>query len=296
MQSVRLVTLAGLALATSCAALAAGPRQLDPAKAEDALEIAKRVQCGEADGKPAVYHWAGNIYSRVDGEPDRLLFKAEGMNIRQCTTITDPKRGKGWRLVSREILLYLDPKTGAVVRNWQNPWTGETVPVLQVANDPVNQRPSFVTNADGTPFSIPSLRRAGRYFFMPFEAPLFYNNPLAGGYQDYIGGKYHAMEIFDFAFDAEEMLDTRNPTAHPLVSWVRISDWLPWMKMRGRQGQVVFNAVGNKLKSYDELPAVLKTEIATNYPAWTAPPPLDDARPNETSWTVFKKWADQEKR
>lgn len=74
------------------------------------------------------------------------------MNIRQCATITDPKQGKGWRLVSREILLYLDPKTGEVVRSWKNPWTGETVPVLHVANDPVNQRPSFVTNPDGSPF------------------------------------------------------------------------------------------------------------------------------------------------
>jgi len=71
---------------------------------------------------------------------------------------------------------------------------------------------------------------------------------------------------------------------------VRISDWMPWMKMRGRQGQMVFNAMGNKLKSFDELPKVLKDEIALNYPIYTSPPPLDDQRPNETTWTVFKKW------
>ena len=97
------------------------PRMLDTSKPEDALEIAKRAQCGAADGVPAVYHWAGNVYSRVQGEPDRLLFKGEGMNIRTCVTVEDPKRGKGWRLVSREIMLYLDPKTGEVVRQWDNP-------------------------------------------------------------------------------------------------------------------------------------------------------------------------------
>lgn len=43
------------------------------------------------------------------------------------------------------------------------------------------------------------------------------------------------------------------------------------------------------------LPALLKSEIAANYPAYTNLPPLDDLRPNETSWTVFKKWADQRK-
>ena len=285
-------------LAASALALTTSPamaRMLDPAKAEDALEISKRVQCGEADGKQAVYHWSGRAYSRVEGEPDRLLFKIEGMNVRQCVSVDDPQRGKGYRLVSREILLYLDPVTGEVVRNWKNPWTGETVEVVHVANDPVNSRPSFATNADGSPFTNANLRREGRWFFMPAEIPLFYTNPLQGEYQDFVGGKYHAMEIFDFAFDANEILDTKNPTAYPIISWVRMADWLPWMKMRGRPGLVVINAMGNKLKNFSELPALLKTEIAANYPAYTAPPPADDKRPNETSWTVFKKWADQRK-
>jgi hypothetical protein len=279
-----LLTGAALLLGTG-----ANARMLDPNKPEDALEISKRAQCGEADGKPAVYHWAGNIYSRVQGEPDRLLFKGEGMNIRQCVTVNDPKRGKGWRLVSREVMFYLDPKTGEVVRTWANPWTGETVDVMQIANDPVNQRPQFPVGADGTPFKFQG-RREGRWIFAPFEAPLFYHNVLQGDYQDYVGGKYHAMEIFDFAYDAEEILNTKNATAYPIISWVRISEWMPWMKMRGRQGQMVFNAMGNKLKSYDELPKVIKDEIALNYPGYTAPPPSDDTRPNETTWTVTKKW------
>ena len=67
------------------------------------------------------------------------------------------------------------------------------------------------------------------------------------------------------------------------------------MKMRGRQGQLVFNAMGNKLKTFEELPKVLKDEIALNFPAYTAPPPSDDARPNETTWTVFKKQVDAER-
>jgi hypothetical protein len=288
-----LATAATLSLAGGIAAKEK-PRMLDPNKPEDALEIAKRAQCGVADGQPAVYHWAGKVYSRVQGEPDRMLFLGEGMNIRTCVTVNDPKRGKGWRLVSREIMLYLDPKTGEVVRKWTNPWTDEVVDVMHIANDPVNQRPSFPINADGSPYKF-SGRREGRWIFAPFEAPLFYHNVLQGDYQDYVGGKYHAMEIFDFAYDADEMLNTKNATAYPIISWVRISDWMPWMKMRGRQGQMVFNAMGNKLKSYDELPKVLKDEIALNYPTYTAPPPGDDARPNATTWTEFKKLVDEQR-
>ena len=64
------------------------------------------------------------------------------------------------------------------------------------------------------------------------------------------------------------------------------------MKMRGRDGTIIFNAMGNKLKSYDELPKVLKDEIATNYPTYNVPPPGDDTRKNATTWTEFKKWID----
>ena len=292
MKWITMTASAAFAAATLSAPAAA--RQLDPNVPADALEISKRMQCGEADGKPAVYHWTGKVYSRVQGEPDRHLFNGEGMNIRTCVSVDDPQRGKGWRLVSREVMLYLDPQTNEIVRKWANPWTGETVDVLHIANDPVNQRPTFAAGADGKPYTIAGMRREGRWLFMPFEAPLFYTNPLQGEYQDWVGGKYHAMEIFDFAVDAKEILDTKNKTAYPIVSWVRISDWMPWMKMRGHQGQMVFNAMGNKLTSYDQLPAVLKDEIARNYPAYTSAPPTDDTRPNETTWTVFKKWADQQ--
>ena len=281
-----LTTALLLALAAPAAA-----RTLDPAKAEDALEISKRIQCGVKDGEPAVYRWQGKIYSRVDGEPDRLLFLGEGMNIRRCVAVTDPKRGTGWRLISREIMLFLDPATGQVVRDWTNPWTGEKLAVMHIANDPVNQRPAFPYGADGKPYQA-AMTRMGDWVQMPTEVPLFYTNPLAGDYQDYVGGKYHAMEIFDFAARADELLDTKFPTAYPSVSWVRLSDWMPWMKMRGRQGMLVFNAMGAKVKSFDDLPKVMKDEIALNYPEYTAPPPADDTRPNATTWTVFKAKVD----
>ena len=291
---IRSYLLAAATLA-SLAATPASARRLDPAVPADALEISKRTQCGEKDGTPAVYHWSGKVYSRIDGEPDRLLFLGEGMNIRQCVAVDDPKRGKGYRQVSREIMLFLDPKTGEIARSWANPWTGETVQVGHIANDPVNGRPSFPMGPDGKPYTV-SLKRVGNWVQMPIEVPLFYENPLGGDYQDYVGNKYHAMEIFDFAASADELLDTKYPTAYPSVSWVRVSDWMPWMKMRGRHGNIVFNAMGAKVKSFDELPKVLKDEIAANYPAYTAPPPGDDARPNETTWTVFKKQIDASKK
>ncbi|GAB4472987.1 MAG: DUF1838 domain-containing protein [Erythrobacter tepidarius] len=272
----------------------AGARTLDPANPQDALEISKRLQCGVSEDQPAVYHWSGNIYGRSPGIRDKLLFKGEGMNIRRCVEVNDPVRGKGWRLISREVMLMLDPKTGEVLRKWENPYTGETVDVMHIHNDPVNGRPNFAVSADGKPLTLDNMRDAGPFVFMPFEAPLFYPNPLAGDYQEYIGGEYHAMEIFDFAALKRDLFDSTTPTAYPTVSWVRISGWAPWMKMGSRPGQMVFNAMGRKLPGgFEELPAVLKNEIRANYPIYQDAPPKDDMRPNETTWTKFKLLTDR---
>lgn len=287
MQRLAVATLLSMLLASPGAA-----RMLDPASPPDAVEIMKRAQCGEADGKAAVYGWSGTVWSRITGEPDKLLFRTEGMNIRQCVTVTDAARGTGYRQVSREIMIFLDPRTGEIVREWTNPWTGDTAPVMQINNDPVNMPVIFPFAADGTPARgfVGGFRRMGPWLMMPTEIPLFYTNPLAGDFQDFVGNKYHAMEIFDFVARADEILDTRKTVVQPSIAWVRISDWMPWMKMRGRQGQLVFNAVGTKLDGFEALPPILKAEIDRNYPIYRAPPPLDDKRPNETTWSMFKKW------
>ena len=77
-----------------------------------------------------------------------------------------------------------------------------------------------------------------------------------------------------------------------MISWVRLAQWLPWMEMSGRAGMLYFNAMGRKLLNYDQLSDLLKSEIAANYPEYVAPPPLDDPRRNETSWTYMKKMID----
>lgn len=291
MNTIKLLTAVA---ASALLAQPASARMLDPNVPEDAVEITKRVQC-PADGQDTVvYEFSGNIYSRVRGQRDKLLFKAVGMNVRRCAEVTDPQRGTGYRLTSREILLYLDPETGEVLRNWENPWTGETVEVIHIANDPVNSRPFYPYAADGTPFTLDTMRFQGDWALWKSEIPLWYPNPLAGDYQEYIGGTYHSMEVFDFAMRKERLLDTANyATAYPSISWVRLSRWMPWMKMEDANGTIVFNAMGTKLENgLEGLPQVMLDEIALNYPEYVTAPPADDSRPNATTWTVTKAWID----
>ena len=263
---------------------------LDLALPDDALLVQQRIQCA-TDSSAVTYWWQGTVWSRVSGERDRMLFTFQAMNTRACASLNDPVKGRGYRMVSRELVFYTDPATGQVLRTWKNPWTGKDIDVMHVSNDPVNMSaPQFARGPDG-PFKMSNLVEKDGTAFMSSIVPLFYVNPLAGDYQENVGGQYHAMELFNF-FAPMAQLTNRSLTTVPDVQihWSRVSRWLPWMNMGDRDGIVIYNSQGKKLASWDGLPDVIKKEIALNYPEYTKPPALDDARPNETSWTYFKKW------
>ena len=168
----------------------------------------------------------------------------------------------------------------------------EEVDVIQVHNDPVNMRnPTYALDENGKPAA--KWRMTAHDAFMldgGGAARLFYTNPMAGDYQDYIGGSYHAMEFGTDAVNMKQLLDPKTTRVDDAVlSWARVSNWLPWMKMGDRDGVAIFHTAGMKAKSFEDLPEPLKSEIKKNYPEYQTPPPVDDARPNATSWTVTKQ-------
>ncbi len=276
-------------------AAAAPPKPLDPANSDDAFKMNTKQFCSLKEGEVAVHYWEGTVYSRIRGEKDRHLFNVAAMSMRQCKPYNDPVRGPGSRGVNREIVFYLDPETDQLMRTWKNPWTAEEVEIVHVHNDPVNSRePSYARDKDGKPRArFDSMVMNGYAYAGGGAALLFYDSPLAGDYQDYVGGKYQASE---FLMSSAPMADLTNPTAtrvqDSVFSWGRISRWMPWMKMGGRDGLLVHYMGGLRVNSFEELPGWMKTEVRANYPAYTVPPPTDDTRPNETSWTVFKKHID----
>jgi hypothetical protein len=268
--------------------------KLDLTTAEGITKVNRKLQCSLKDDKPVTFYWHGTAFGRAMGQADKALFNVEGMNIRRCGTVTDKDRGVGFKLVSRELLLYKDLKTGEYLKTWDNPYTGQKVAVLHVANDPVNQRGSFATDREGklSPFRGTIL---DGQVWVTSTIPLFYSNPLAGDYQKNIGGFYHATEMFNFFVDEKDLMDGDKDQADVKVAWQRMSDWLPWMEMSGRDGLFYASTGGRMLRKYEDMPKGMRDEIAKTYPDYASPPPLDDPRPNETSWTYFKKKVPVEK-
>ena len=262
---------------------------------EAALEWAAKLTCGTTEQGVTRYGlWEGRLYSRTPGEEDRHLFDVVGINTRQCARLDDAERGPGYRSVSREVMVYLDPETREIVDQWKNPWTGEDVKVIHVANDPVNMRaPRHAIDADGKPIEV-SLRQYDDTLVSSSAIPLFYTNPLGGEYQEFVGGTYHAMEIFNTFYQAGDFLKPKRARiSDSRISWQRVSQWLPWMKMGDRPGLMIFNATGFSTFDREKIPPQLIAILEERFPDYLTPPPLDDDRPNETTWTITKKAIDE---
>ncbi|KAA1244934.1 DUF1838 family protein [Aquimarina sp. RZ0] len=258
----------------------------------EAMLIRMKSTCGTTEEGKTIYGmWEGRVYSRVPGEKDKHLFNVVGINVRQCDMENDKTRGMGFKSVSREIMVYIDPKTNKIMDVWKNPWTGEEMAVVHVANDPVNMRSwAWEKDEKGNNIAKTEYRKYGKIAMTSYEIPLFYDNPLGSDYQVYVGGAYHAMEIFNTSYNANEFTDAKIKNINQSnISWSRVAQWLPWMQMGSKSGVMIFNATGYSTFDEKEIWPVLKKAINERYPLYKKPPPLDDKRPNETSWIAFKK-------
>jgi Protein of unknown function (DUF1838) len=230
------------------------------------------------DGTPSFLAWSGYLYSFMPNEPKRKLFQIVGMSVGRCID-----KGDGaWDFTSREVQLYLDPKTGEIIRHWQNPWTGEMLPVVHVANSPIQG--TFRHN-------IPAEVEGDTATFI-FDLFGHYPNPLADDpkFAEYCDRPmYNSVELFKLAVPIADLEDSTTTTVSKLVlSWNRVGPWLPWMKMGQREGNLIYSASGKKVKDFNALPEILQREIETRVPMFKNAPSEKIEGEEMTSWQYFK--------
>ncbi len=226
--------------------------------------------------------WTGKIYTFIPGEKRKLLFKIVGVSVSRCL----PAEEGSWDFISRELTYYLDPQTDEILRKWENPWTGETVPVIHVANNPVQG------NFQGK-FPAQVEEDSTTFIFDIFPT---YPNPLAADpkfaqYSPF--AIYQASELFKLTVPTADLWNSELSAVSQLhLSWDRIGQWLPWMKMGDRPGYLIYSATGKKVGGLTELPTLLQHEINTRVPLYkNAPQSFLDGE-DMTSWLYFQKHFD----
>jgi hypothetical protein len=242
---------------------------------------------GDLSGEVVVFYWTGSIYSFVPGQRSSYLFEADGYSISRLQ-----EQENGQMLLSREVFVYRDPETGEILDEWLNPFTGDTVMVVPVWNDPVN---SFMPRSDGDwQFEMPYTLLADGRVSWNLDILLAYPSPLpADSFPEFSASNlYQGAELFHF-FVSMEDLENESLTSVPTqISWTRFGQWLPWMRMGDRPGYLIYHCAGYKLPGgFDSLPDDLKQLVLETNPEF-ADAPSEWESPNETSWTYFRHLLD----
>lgn len=255
------------------AACGASTRPPAPVTRDARVDELVRTRCS-LDGRETITTWTGTVYAFGTGEAPRALFGVAGMNVARCL-----RDGATWHLTSRELMLYLDPATGAPLARWANPFTGATVPVVHVANARVQ------STLAGAPVAI-----ADGIATFVLDIPIAYPNPLAAdpatrAYSP--AARYEAGEMFTLAAPADAVTGDAPTVPWLQLSWHRVGPWLPWMAMGDRPGWLVYSAHGRKVAGVDELPPVLRDVIRARVPLYAHAPRCVEPGKNVTSWTYF---------
>ena len=237
-----------------------------------------KIRCS-LDGSDAFYTWSGAIFAYMPNQAPKHILDFIGYNVARCENING-----SWRLITRELSYYLDPKTKERLFNWTNPVTGDVVNVVHVSNDPVN----------GGMGSVGYTMLNSDKAVIASDIPLFYPNPLhANSTYERYGGlypNYEAGEFFKFYFSMNDLKSSASAVTDVSISWTRLSQWMPWMTMGSTPGELFCSCIGARAADLSHLPQWLQDDVTTRLPLYLhAPRVYNPETPNETSQTVFMR-------
>jgi hypothetical protein len=248
------------------------------------LENYLRVR-GDLSGAESLYYLQGSVYSMIPGEKSMELFGYEGYVISRLIP-----EDSGYRLLSKEVGFFLDHRTKAILEDWRNPFTQETLPVIHIWNDPVNQ--SF----EYSPQTLPYIRQflpsvdMGESLVYHNEIFPFFPHPLSRRqYGEYVqSDHFQSAEISQYRVSKSALADSLQTGVPAELTSTWIMPWMPFMKMADREGHLIFSLRGRKLDSgFSELPQKLRDYVLKHQPDF-AHAPTYYYEPNMNPWSYFK--------
>jgi hypothetical protein len=262
-------------------------KNLDSAK--DNMDAYVKVRASLDPKEDVVFYATGSIYGYEPEKPWKHLLNFEMYNIARVEKI---QGDSGWRLITREMLVYEDPKTGEIITNWKNPYTNEEVEVFHVWNDPVNQTFKYKT------FTFDYKRMGDNRICFYNDVPLSYPSPLkkADWPKNSRSDVYQGAELFNFFCNEKDIYNKKINNVNADISWSRFSDFLPWMNMAQLPGNLLYQSRGWKVKGgYNALPQKIKDYVEKRNPQYKTAPTTYE-KPNMTSWKYYKKVMEDRKK
>jgi hypothetical protein len=272
----------------SSAAHSAVTMTLDLDSAKDNLLALLKLQA-DVSGGEVISGFPGSAWGWVPGQGNKLLFKTYGIGASHIEEVED-----GWRFYHREVLYYLDPKSGEVLQGWDNPYTGRRVEARHILNDPVNRFYPFKGGRFAPPFPYEVYGNDVVFRISVFsfrESPM----PRATYPLHSADDMYQSAELWGMNGKLDEIMNPDVTSASCVTSWARVSQWVPFMEMGSRPGVMVFHSNSYKLLGgVSELPEKIRTYTEKHHPLYlSSPKEWQGLGKNESQVTETKKEIDR---
>lgn len=319
-QSSLLLAMAGAAAGcapatppTDSSATAAGPsgKPLDYSNPVDNLYAFGKIWAGYEE--PVIGGFHGLMYLRIPGKRMIPVFGYTGTGV--LLAKQDPD-GSLW-VKSRETGYFTDLVTGDILETWDNPFTGETVPVYHFYNNMLVGKigleiPTFFFGKEGDsptlmnegtvfpdkdgkyPFILP-FQQYGDDMLLSWDYTHEYTNPVTpeGWPKSSTGPRITPSEHFTFSFSKRELEDRSLPTMRFHAGFSRVSECWPFMRMGGSEfaGATLFGrSFSHKgLKGTADVPPKVLAYIEKNAPDFLTLP--DGWVPDNSRVETWKAYA-----
>lgn len=245
-------------------------------------EMFARLEGDTAPGKFIYGQASGIVHGVRDGEAVKPLFGFEVFSTHRVLRQPD----NSYQRLCRELVFYRDLTTGQLLDQWNNPYTGERVRVVDIANDPFNFRiseffpdpPSYGGLNAVKPPKRPLLLNWGLVnddtVTLDSDIHLYYRNALdpAVWPRESAGPMNRVSEFFRYFIrreDAEDPAKTHLP--HNGV-WSRVTPWLPWMLMGPAPGHAFYMGRFTSIDRPEQAPEGVLARVKERYPLYLTAP------------------------
>jgi len=276
------------AAAAGCAARAPAKPVVarEPVRFDDPIwnrEAAARLQA-DTTGEQVYGHCSGPVFGVRAGEAVRTLL---GFEVFSTIRVLRQEDGSYQRM-TKEVIFYTDPKTGAILDEWDNPYTGERVKVVDVANDPYNWVISEFVQPPPVP-GVPSdgkAKHGGKPYLLHWTEfgpdTIVLSEDFNGWYPNKLdpakwpressGPMVQSSELFRYFINRATLEDPTQTHVTHNGSWVRITPWLPWMLMGEAPGHILYDGIFHTTRTLDYYPPGVVERVKARYPQYLTAP------------------------
>ncbi len=203
-----------------------------------------------------VFWW---IKARKYGQVGTKLDALFDMQVGSLVRVKNNSDG-GYDATSLEIVFYTDLNTGAFLREWKNPYTGE---VLAMKHDPLGPT-TTKHNANGDPIRPTELggsKLEATAVNMPAliegdDIWLKHESTATVFPRDGKGEPFRVNDWSTYHAPVKAVMDAKISFVASTVHLQEVTSWSRWMNMADKPGNQTSSGVGKKVKTYAEMPAV----------------------------------------